>query len=853
MAERRIVERTGRGVVCLISNYSWLDGLSFTGMRERYLEAFDRIWIDCLNGDKYKTGKLTPEGLPDPSIFSTESNREGIQVGTAIALLVRNAGFQPAPESPQDAGATTQGKVESDLTTPPFRYEYVAKRGRGYLPHWEMQGATYSVTFRLGDSLPQALRDEIDFERKDIVKTAHQLNRDLTDQEKNRLVELHRRFDEALDAGYGSCYLAQPKVAEAVYNALLHFNGERYNMVAACVMPNHAHAVFSPAHGFELKNILHSWKSFTSNEANKILGRKGPFWEHEYFDRLVRDADELQRTVQYVIENPAKAGLQDWKWVWVHDALGNAGFQPAPESRQDAGATVGGQQGAVRSIVRFRHLWGKTKRQQLLESADQNGKELYRGLNPPLNLGLPFAPTQTAAGYLAWPLLPDLFPVSFPGVKTSRDDVVVDVDRQRLVDRMKQYFDPEVSHEEMRRISPGSMTSTARFQAESVRDYLRKRGFLDKNVDRYCYRPFDVRWLYWEPETKLLDEKRSEYFPHVFTENVWIVSQQKPRREWSKPQFIRSIGCLDLMDRSASCIPLYLKQSDDIRPLISDENRRTARPSRDGIVFNISDSIVDYLRGVDGITCAPDVFYHALAILHAPAYGAENSGALRQDWPRIPLPDSRELLLASAELGKQIAALLDTEAPFVPPASSRQPGDAAGITTLQNIALFKLQPGTVLKEEEHFAITAGWGHAGKGGVTMPGKGKLVAREYERTAGFQPAPESRQDAGATEATERDATGTLGDRTCDVYLNDVAYWSNIPVRVWEYTIGGYQVIKKWLSYRELDLLGRPLTKEEVRYVQEMARRIAALIMLEPSLDENYRSLKAHSYTWPTKTKV
>ena len=75
MAERRIVEMNGRqGVVCFISNYSWLDGLSFTGMRERYLDRFDRIWIDCLNGDKYKTGKLTPDGQPDPSVFSTEFN-----------------------------------------------------------------------------------------------------------------------------------------------------------------------------------------------------------------------------------------------------------------------------------------------------------------------------------------------------------------------------------------------------------------------------------------------------------------------------------------------------------------------------------------------------------------------------------------------------------------------------------------------------------------------------------------------------------------------------------------------------------------------------------------------------------
>ena len=95
MAERRIAEKTGQGVVCFISNYSWLDGLSFTGMRERYLEAFDVVRIDNLNGDKYKTGKTTPDGAPDPSIFSTPGDPVGIQVGTAITTLVRKADHAP--------------------------------------------------------------------------------------------------------------------------------------------------------------------------------------------------------------------------------------------------------------------------------------------------------------------------------------------------------------------------------------------------------------------------------------------------------------------------------------------------------------------------------------------------------------------------------------------------------------------------------------------------------------------------------------------------------------------------------------------------------------------------------------
>ena len=97
MAERRIAEKTGRGVVCFISNYSWLDGLSFTGMRERYLDAFDTIRIDCLNGDKYRTGKTTPDGDPDPSIFSTPEDPVGIQVGTAITTLVRKRKADHAP------------------------------------------------------------------------------------------------------------------------------------------------------------------------------------------------------------------------------------------------------------------------------------------------------------------------------------------------------------------------------------------------------------------------------------------------------------------------------------------------------------------------------------------------------------------------------------------------------------------------------------------------------------------------------------------------------------------------------------------------------------------------------------
>jgi hypothetical protein len=92
-------------------------------------------------------------------------------------------------------------------------------------------------------------------------------------------------------------------------------------------------------------------------------------------------------------------------------------------------------------------------------------------------------------------------------------------------------------------------------------------------------------------------------------------------------------------------------------------------------------------------------------------------------------------------------------------------------------------------------------------------------------------------------------SLGPGTGDVWLNDIAYWSSIPERVWEFTIGGYQVMKKWLSYREYDLLGRALTAEEAREVTAMARRLAALCLMQPALDANYEAVIAETYAWPS----
>ena len=379
----------------------------------------------------------------------------------------------------------------------------------------------------------------------------------------------------------------------------------------------------------------------------------------------------------------------------------------------------------------------------------RNRTTLYDAIEPVLPLGLPLVRTAVSAEYFDWPTLPELFPVSFPGVKTSRDGFLVDTDLDRLKARISDYFNADVSHEEMTRRYPGVMKATARFDARAVRDTLLARGGpVETGFVRYAYRPFDNRWLYWEGETKLIDEKRADYKrhvvggnvlldrprpdyrPHVFGSNVWLVAQQKPRRDWSPPQVLSHIGCLDLMDRGATCIPTWLRDDS----LVTDGSSTKRRP-------NLSAAAQRYLKQINA--SVEDLFHHILAVLHDPTYREANAGALRMDWPRIPLPgwptpgsagilpasDAAQALAQSAARGRQLAALLDPDTPV--------PGVTTG-TLRPDIASIAV-PATVdgrNMDGDDFALTAGWGHYGTGDAVMPGQGRVVERDYtadERTA------------------------------------------------------------------------------------------------------------------------
>jgi REP element-mobilizing transposase RayT len=170
-------------------------------------------------------------------------------------------------------------------------------RSRGYLPHVDAPNLFQHIVFRLADSLPAQLRI-------DIAKS-HRNDRPVA-------------IEAALDAGHGRRELARPDIASMVQSALFAFDGERYALIAWCVMPNHLHALAAINPGYTLGQIIHSWKSFTAKEANRLLGRVGRFWAPEYFDRFMRDEQHLVRTAAYIEGNPVSAGLcenvDEWRF-----------------------------------------------------------------------------------------------------------------------------------------------------------------------------------------------------------------------------------------------------------------------------------------------------------------------------------------------------------------------------------------------------------------------------------------------------------------------------------------------------------------------------------------------------------
>jgi tRNA threonylcarbamoyl adenosine modification protein (Sua5/YciO/YrdC/YwlC family) len=270
----------------------------------------------------------TQHGIESTIVTVRDSKIDILRRGPITEEDLRGLGFQPTPYR-QDADATSAGFQPMD----PYK-EVQVHRGF-YLPHWTQEGATYAVTFRLADALPANVVADWESERREILDRARKQERELTGAEERRLAELFsQKVESYLDAGHGKCWLRDERVAKIVRDALLYFEGKRYHLVAWCIMPNHVHVIVHPLSGYTPSEILHTWKSFTANKANRLLHRRGNFWQPESYDHLIRNEQDLRNQVRYVLENPQMASLEPWPWV-----ASGIGLQPMSD-RQDADATT---------------------------------------------------------------------------------------------------------------------------------------------------------------------------------------------------------------------------------------------------------------------------------------------------------------------------------------------------------------------------------------------------------------------------------------------------------------------------------------------------------------------------------
>lgn len=195
------------------------------------------------------------------------------------------------------------------------------------LPHYQPPEATLFVTFRLAGSLPHVFIRELGAEKKrkekELAKIADvQLRKHARETAQKKLFG---RWDAELDGNLnGPTWLAEPGVASLVCDAMHYRDGREFTLEAYCVMPNHVHLVCTPltteAGPLSLTEILHSLKGYTARKANLRLKRQGTFWQHESYDHVVRDPDELRRIVNYVVENPGRAGLPD-RWIYCRNPV----------------------------------------------------------------------------------------------------------------------------------------------------------------------------------------------------------------------------------------------------------------------------------------------------------------------------------------------------------------------------------------------------------------------------------------------------------------------------------------------------------------------------------------------------
>jgi hypothetical protein len=473
--------------------------------------------------------------------------------------------------------------------------------------------------------------------------------------------------------------------------------------------------------------------------------------------------------------------------------------------------------------VRYRDFWGATKRADLLASLAAHDAPAYEALTPSTDNWYRLRPWTPRHGYESWPAVTDLAAEEpLLGLNENRAEALFSIDETPLRERIEAYLDPAVP---LDRVDERLQKTWATFRPADVRkDLLNDAPFDESKLVPFLVKPFDLRTAYVETETRLWNRSRPQLVAASALGSDFLLVRRRAPRALDGATLLHSRHLIDqhVMHKDAYVIPYIVpveRAADDdaarLFDLTDGEDGPAWRP-------NLSDKAIEYLTelGVDApersVEAAALLWSHVLAIGYSPLYLEENNSAIGHDWPRMPLPDSLDELERSAELGRRLAALLDID-------TKLQGVDRRPAEHLKSVATPVTKSGAALGGAAgQLAQTAGWGRRQQSGV-FPGGGTWELR-------------ARAEDESGQLTDEQLE-LLGEDVLDIYLNDDVYWSGVPEAAFDYKVGGFSVLRKWLSYREERVLGRELTVDDVRTFRSIARRLTEIVLLGAKLDANY----------------
>jgi hypothetical protein len=467
----------------------------------------------------------------------------------------------------------------------------------------------------------------------------------------------------------------------------------------------------------------------------------------------------------------------------------------------------------------FNDSRAEARRQHMVHSlSDSNPDSEYVVVKPERSRYYSLKPAAALPEYREWPSIEDIckLPASL-GLNENRKGALMDVQRDTLIERMRAYFEGSDAATLRRLGGAGLLSDAARFDAQSVQTAMRGLGFSVSSVHRFLYHPFDKRWAYVAGH-KLWNEWRPQLVRTLGHQTVFIVYRKNAVEPNDGVPLLasRDIGDQHAMHKDAYFIPLQYTTSDE---------RGGHVKLFDDSHPNLSDAAVEYLKTLgyssDQIAKgeADLIWYHFVAIANSAQYMAENADDLAVQAPRFPLPRSREMLVSSAMLGQQIATMTDLDQEVDGVSRGKVAKDLSSVATLTKTN------GDAVTEDD-LLVNAGWGRVSKNGITG-GRGKIVVWE---------------DGKAVETEDEEQIKiAAGNIVLDIYINENVCFKGVPREVWQYSVAGYQVLKKWLSYREQAALHRVLDIDEARQFTQIARRIAAILEMGERLDANYRQVK------------